>query len=175
MLYRHGHIREAIPFFEKAASLMDADYNNPGMLMSCYQAVGDEDGLHRAAKLCLERTEGAIAKEPANGPALAMGANALSLSGNKDRAREWVHRALLLDPDNLSMRYNIACSLAMDLNDPEGAVDALQPYFERVRSRTHIRHLEADPDFDRIRKEPRFKEMLAAAKKRLGMEEKLKA
>jgi adenylate cyclase len=99
-----------------------------------------------------------------------MGANALSLSGNKDRAREWMRRALLLDPDNLSMRYNVACSLALDLDDPDGALDALQPYFERVQSRTHIRHLEADPDFDRIRDDPRFKEKLAAAKKRLGME-----
>lgn len=169
MLYRHGHIRDAIPFFEKAASLMDADYNNPGMLMSCYQAIDDEEGVRRAARLCLERTERAIAKEPANGPALAMGANALSICGNKDRALEWMRRALLLDPDNLSMRYNVACSLALDLNDPDGALDALQPYFERVQSRTHIRHLEADPDFDRIRNDARFKEMLSAAKKRLEM------
>lgn len=169
MLYRHGHISEAIPYFEKAASLMDADYNNPGMLMSCYKAIGDEDAVRRAAKLCLERTERAIAKEPANGPALAMGANALSLFGNKDRALEWMRRALLLDPDNLSMRYNVACSLALDLDDPNGAIDALQPYFERVQSKTHIRHLEADPDLDRLRNEERFKEMLAAAKKRLEM------
>ena len=171
MLYRHGHAREAIPFFEKAASLMDSDYNNAGMLMSCYQAIGDSDALRRAAKLCLERTERAIMKEPANGPALAMGANALSVGGDKDRAREWMRRALLLDPDNLSMRYNVACSLALDLADPKGAIDALQPYFERVQSRTHIRHLEADPDFNAIREEPRFKEMLASAKQRLGMAE----
>jgi adenylate cyclase len=169
MLYRHGRTREAIPYFEKASSLMDADYNNPGMLMSCYQAIGDENGKRRAAKLCLERTERAIAKEPANGPALAMGANALALCGNKERAQEWMRRALLLDPDNLSMRYNVACSLALDLNDPDGALDALQPYFERVQSRTHIRHAEADPDFNGIRCDPRFKEMLIAAKQRLGM------
>ena len=171
MLYRHGHFQEAIPFFEKAASLMDSDYNNAGMLMSCYQAIGDDEALRRAAKLCLERTERAITKEPANGPALAMGANALSVGGDKDRAREWMSRALLLDPDNLSMRYNVACSLALDLADPKGAIDALQPYFERVQSRTHIRHLEADPDFNAIREEPRFKEMLASAKHRLGMVE----
>ena len=169
MLYRHGHIREAIPFFEKAALVMDGDYNNPGMLMSCYQSIGDREGVRRAARLCLERTERAITKEPANGPALAMGANALSVCGDKDRAREWVRRALLLDPDNLSMRYNVACSLALDLADQAGAMDALQPYFEKVQSRTHIRHLEADPDFDSIREEPRFKEMLASARQRLGM------
>ena len=170
MFFRHGHIREAIPFFEKAASLMDADYANPGMLMSCYHAIGDREGVRRAAKTCLERAEGAIAKEPTNGPALAMGANALSMFGEKERAQEWIRRALLLDPDNLSMRYNLACSLAQELGDPEGALDALQPYFERVQSRTHIRHLEADPDFNAIRDHPRFKKMFAEAKERLGME-----
>ena len=169
MFFRHGRLSEAIPHFEKAASLMDTDYGNPGLLMSCYYAMGDREGVRRAAKTCLERTERAIAKEPTNGPALAMGANALSMFGEKDRAREWINRALLLDPDNLSMRYNLACSLALELKDPEGALDALQPYFERVQSRTHIRHLEADPDFNSIRDHPRFQKMFAAAKERLGM------
>ena len=169
MFFRHGEIKAAIPFFEKAASLMDSDYSNPGLLMSCYYSLQDQDGVKRAAKTCLERAERAIAKEPTNGPALAMGANALSLFGEKDRAREWIDRALLLDPDNLSMRYNLACSLALELGDPEGALDALQPYFERVRSKTHIRHLEADPDFNSIRAHPRFRKMLVAAKERLGM------
>ena len=170
MFFRHGQIPEAIPFFEKAASLMDTDYSNPGLLMSCYYSIHDREGVRRAAKTCLERAERAIAKEPTNGPALAMGANALSLFGEKDRAREWINRALLLDPDNLSMRYNLACSLALELEDPEGALDALQPYFERVQSKTHIRHLEADPDFNSIRDHPRFKKMFEAAKERLGME-----
>ena len=167
ILFRHSHISEAIPFFEKAASLMDSDYGNPGMLMSCYNAIGDREGVRRAAKICLERTERAVAKEPTNGPALAMGANALCMFGEKERARDWIRRALLLDPDNLTMRYNLACSLALEMGDPDGALEALQPYFDRVRSRTHIRHLEADPDLNGIREDPRFKANLAAAKKRL--------
>jgi adenylate cyclase len=171
MLFRHGHIREAIPFFEKGASLMDADFSSPGMLMTCYNAMGERDKVRKAAKVCLERTERAIAKEPTNGPALAMGANALCMFGDTERARDWIGRALLLDPDNLSMRYNLACSLALELNDPDGALNALEPYFERVKSRTHIRHLEADPDLDAIRKDPRFQEKLSVAKERLGMTE----
>ena len=40
MLFRHGHIREAIPFFEKAASLMESDWHNPLMLVTCYRLDG---------------------------------------------------------------------------------------------------------------------------------------
>jgi adenylate cyclase len=39
-----------------------------------------------------------------------------------------------------------------------------------VNSPTQIRHLEADPDFDLIRDDPRFKAMVSEAKQRLGMQ-----
>ena len=91
--------------------------------------------------------------------------------GEKDRAREWVQRGLLLDPDNLSMRYNLACALVMELDDPEGALDALQPYFDLVMSPIHVKHLEADPDMDSLRNQPRFKEMLQRTRRRLNMAE----
>jgi adenylate cyclase len=171
MLFRHGQIAEAIPFFEKASSLMDGDWHNPSMLMTCYSSAGDKTALRRVAKTALERVERAIAKDPTNGPALAVGALALCMFGDEQRAREWVGRALLLDPDNLSMRYNLACSLARELGDPDGALDTLQPFFENVNSPMHIRHLEVDPDLDRIREDARFKDMLAATKQRLGMAE----
>jgi adenylate cyclase len=171
MLFRHGNIREAIPYFEKAGSLMDSDWHNPSMLITCYNATGDKDLARKAAKTTLERAERAIAKEPTDGSALAAGANGLAMLGEKDRAIEWIRRALLLDPDNLVMRYNLACVLIHDLGAIDEAVEIFQPFFERVQSPMHIRHLEVDPDLDQIRDDPRFKDMLAAAKNRLGMEE----
>jgi len=171
MLFRHDNIREAIPFFEKAATLMDTDWHNPSMLITCYNSTGEDALLRKAAKTALERAERAIAKDPTNGPALAVGASALCMFGDEERARDWIRRALLLDPDNLSMRYNLACSLARELGDPKGALETLKPFFEKVNSQMHIRHLEVDPDLDPIRKDGLFKEMLAAAKTRLGMDD----
>ena len=81
MLFRHGHIKEAIPFFEKAASLMDTDWHNPSMLIPCYNSTGQKDLLEKAAKTALERAERSIAKDPTNGPALAVGASALCMRG----------------------------------------------------------------------------------------------
>jgi len=39
-----------------------------------------------------------------------------------------------------------------------------------VNSPTQIRHLEADPDFETVRDDARFHDMLSAAKQRLGIE-----
>jgi adenylate cyclase len=169
MVFRDGRIAESIPYFEKAASLVSSDYYNPAMLMTCYQAVNDPEGLKRAARIAFERAERALAAEPTNGSAIANGAYALAVFGEADRAREWIERGLLLDPDNLSMRYNLACILTVALQDDEAALDVLQPYFERVNTAPQIRHTEADPDFVRIRDKPRFKAMLAATKERLGI------
>jgi adenylate cyclase len=169
MLFRHANIGEAIPYFEKAASLMDGDWHNPSMLITCYNSTGDKESVRRVARMALDRAERAIAKDPTNGPALAVGASALCMFGDDERARDWIHRALLLDPDNLSMRYNLACSLACELGDPKAAIDTLELFFEKVNSPMHIRHLEVDPDLDTIRNDGQFVAMHAAARERLGM------
>jgi adenylate cyclase len=171
MLFRHGHIQEAIPFFEKAASLNDTDWHNAVMLITCYKGAGDEPNLLRAAQLVRERVQRAVTMDPTNGTALASGAYALAMLGERDRSREWMRRALLLDPENLVMRYNAACTLLGQLGDADEAVKTLEPFFEKVTSTTWIWHAEADPDLGELRKRPRFKEMLAGAKQRLGMSE----
>jgi adenylate cyclase len=69
------------------------------------------------------------------------------------------------------MRYNLACTIIRQLGDIDETLKTLEPFFERINSTTLMRHMEVDPDFDPIRNEPRFKEMLASAKQRLGMTE----
>lgn len=169
MLFRQGRISESIPFFERASALVSSDYYNPVMLMTCYQAIGDKEALTRAAKLTFERAERALASEATNGSAIANGAQALATLGEADRAREWIERGLLLDPENLAMRYNLGCTLTVTLHDDEAAMDVLKPYFETVNTASQIKHTEADPDFVRIRDTPRFQEMLTATKNRLGV------
>jgi len=168
-LYRQGRVAEGIPFFEKAAALMDSDTSSAAMLTSSYKAVGNEEKLREAAMLCVKRVERAIGHDGGNAVDLAWGSGALAVLGDEERARDWIRRALLVDPDNLSMRYNLACSLAMDLKDGEAAIATLEPYFAAIGSKTQLRHLEADPDFDVIRDDARFVTMLAQAKQRLGV------
>jgi adenylate cyclase len=169
MLFRHGHVPDAIPFFEKAVALMESDYHNALMLLTCYASLDSEPRIQAAAKLTLERAERAVAKDPTNGQALAASAFALLIMGEDVRAREWINRALLLDPGNLIMRYNLGCTLSRFGGSPEQAMEILEPFFERVNSTTFMRHIEVDPDLDPIRAQPQFQTMLAAAKERLGI------
>jgi len=169
LMFRQGKFREAIPYFEKASALMDTDWHNPSMLITCYSALGDTGALQRVGVMTVERAERAVAKDPSNASALASGVAGLAVLGRLDRARDWIDRALLLEPDNISMRYNLACALVIDIKDHDAALELFRPYFEGVVSPTQIKHMTADPDLDPIRDDPRFKEMLASAKQRLGI------
>jgi adenylate cyclase len=169
LMFRQGRIREAIPYFEKAAAVMATDWHNPSMLVTCYSSIGDTSQLRRVGEMTVDRAEKAIAKDPANASALASGVAGLAVLGQHDRARDWIDRALLLEPDNISMRYNLACALVVDIKDHEAALELLGPYFERVVSPTQIKHMGADPDLDPIRDNPRFHTMISAAKSRLGI------
>ena len=169
MLFRHGQIEQAIPYFEKAASLNDTDWHNAVMLITCYVGTGDKEQVQKAAQTVRERIQRAVSMDPTNGTALASGAYALAMLGEMDRSREWMRRALLLDPDNLAMKYNAACTFLRQLGDPEEALKTLNNFFETVTSATWVWHAEADPDLETIRDDPRFKEMATAAKRRLGM------
>jgi adenylate cyclase len=169
LLFRQGRIADSIPYFEKAAALMESDWHNAAMLIGCYRVTGEPDQVRRVAQMTVERAEKAIARDPSNATILASGASALGTLGEDQKARDWIDRALLLDPDNNIMRYNLACALATDLRDAGHALEVLGPYFSTTLGVTHVRHAEVDPDLDPLRDDPRFKEMLAAAKQRLGM------
>jgi adenylate cyclase len=171
IMFGRDKMTDAIRYFEKAAQLLDTDFHSCLMLQTCYLETGDDEAMMNAARRTLDRAEKALTKDPANGAALSAGASSLIILSEIERGREWVDRALLLDPDNLSVRYNAACALTFRNADLEGALDLLQEYFHRIESPGDIHHPDIDPDMDRLREHPRFVEMLASAKKRLGMSE----
>jgi adenylate cyclase len=92
---------------------------------------------------------------------------ALAVLGEVERAKEWAARALLLDPDNVNLRYNFACSLITELHDYDAALDLLAPRFEKMPIEV-LNWVRTDPDLDAIREHPRFTAMLAAAEARLA-------
>jgi len=167
LVFRQGRFKDAIPHFEKAAALMDNDYHSVLMLTCCYQGTGDNNAVRRSAQMTIDRAEKVIAQDGMNGGALTAGGSALASLGDMTRAREWIDRAMLVAPDDLRARYNLACALAAQVNDAEGALKLLGPYFEKVPSMTQVKHADVDPDLDSIRADPRFEKMVSDAKARL--------
>src|SRR6476661_1890425 len=162
-----GKLDDALPHFEAAVAVMENDYHAWGMLMTAHHGRGDQERMLEAAKMTLQQVEKVLAQDPSNGAAISFGVSALGALGEKDRAREWMERALLIDPDNLNMRYNFACSLARDLGDKEAALRMLDSSLSRIKG--SLGSAEYDPDLECLRDDPRFHKILGDAKKRLGI------
>jgi adenylate cyclase len=164
--YNQGRLTEAVPYFEKATAL-EMDTGAPSMLISCYTALGDAENARRVARVVLERAEKAVARDRSNGNALGAGVAALAALGEADRAKDWMRRALLIDPDNVLLRYSFSCTLARSLGDPEAVLAMLGQALERDTGRL-VKAAPSDPDFAGLRGDPRFQAMLAAAEARLA-------
>lgn len=168
LFYRQRRLEDAARHLEKATTVMEADYHGLGMLFAYYNGRGDADGARRIAQKTVEQVEKVLAGNPDNGAALAFGAMSLAALGNMDRARDWIERCLLVDPDNLQMRYNLAWGLNKVFGDREAAIEMLGPVFARAGANI-IRLAANDPNLDNLRDDPRFETMIRSAKERIGL------
>jgi adenylate cyclase len=165
--FRQQRLDEAVRYYEKAMALMETDLNSSSMLLTCYTALGNSQAARRVAQITLSRSEKTLAQDANNGAAMAYGANALAALGDAERAKDWMNRALLIDPDNMNARYNFACQMTAHLKESDAALELLRPVFETLAI-GFLNHAKADPDLDLLRDDPRFKAMVAAAEARLA-------
>jgi adenylate cyclase len=165
--FLRGRFEEAAVHNERVSALVETDYASGILLITCYTSLGDTDSLQRVARRTLVRAEKAIALDADNGSAMAAVFSCLLTLGETDRARGWARRAVLIDPDNMGMRYNIACDLVINLGDFDLALEMLTPLCNRC-GKEQVDWMRTDPDLHAIRDDPRFKEMVTAAEARLG-------
>src|ERR1043166_7628118 len=163
--FRQQRLEDSVRYFEKAVGLEEGDFGSAGMLITCYIALGNPEAARRSAKITLARAEKVLGHDPNNGSAMGHGGWALAALGEGERAKEWIKRAVLIDPENITVRYNSACALANNLNDKDAALEILGPAFEKMGPGM-VNHSKIDPDLACIRDDPRFKAMLEAAEQR---------
>jgi adenylate cyclase len=156
----------ASDYFEKAFALNEVDISSGCLLITCYTALGDAERLRSIAERTLERAKLAVASDPGNGSAMGAMCSCLMSLGETERAREWARRAILMDPENMGMRYNLACDVLANGGELDLGIEMLTPVLQRA-GREQIAWLIADPDLDRLRDDERFNALIAEAQQRL--------
>ena len=157
--------REAIACLEKAAVAIETDFWALGMMIQCYEALADDAGARSAARRCLERVEVVVGAQPDHALAIGWGVSALVALRETERAKEWTERALLLEPDNLNLRYNLACAM-VSLGESTLAIELLEPVMARAQ-RQNLTWFATDNSLDPIRDDPRLEALIARAEARL--------
>jgi adenylate cyclase len=157
---------QAIAYFEKAASVVPTEFTAASFAEQCYLSKGDVEGARAAALRALARVEAVIAAEPDHGRALGYGAGILANLGETERAREWIERGTLLDPDNTILHFNFVCALSR-MGEIDAALDLLATVIGKG-SKGWLVWLDNDTDIDPIRNQPRFIELVRQARSRFA-------
>jgi adenylate cyclase len=92
---------------------------------------------------------------------LAMGATTLICLGDNVRAEKWAKRAILLDPESYSVRYNAACTYAV-IGKPDAAQECLEFVFSHMpRARRWLSGIAThDAQLNSLRGRPEFQRLM---------------
>lgn len=156
----------AITHYECAIAIDPDAYWPAGMVSQAYDAVGDTAAAAAAHRRSMAQCERILADEPDHGAAMGFLVTSLASLGLADRARDWTRRALLFDPENARLRYNLACAMAT-LEDATMAVDLMEPLIDKVGPGA-LRWFQSDNSLDPIRKHPRFAALSELIDRRLA-------
>jgi adenylate cyclase len=153
-----GELERAAALFERAGEVKPDDYQSWCLLIHVYRSLDRTDKIEAAARKGIALAEKELALHPENPRPAALGAAGLLAIGETERAREWLTRALAIDPDDLLTLYNAACVYA-HLGEAEPALDLLERFIPLANdlNRAWIKH---DSDFDSLRGHPRFQKIL---------------
>ena len=138
--------------------------------MQCTRPRATSAGAHTAARRAL--AHGGESHRGGTGPRTGSGTGGwrvLATLGEAERAREWIARGRLVDPDNVNLHINFACALAR-LGDYDGALDLIGSSHRPGSSEGSLIWLENDNDFDPLRGHDRFKAMIERTRARVAGE-----
>ena len=156
-----AYFAPAAKHFIRALEVKPNDYGAPFMLVNVLRSLGHTDEAERYARLGLKRAEEELRLHPENANVACLGATALAFLGDNDRAKEWLARALAIDPGDTSTQYNAACTYSL-LGEADRAIDLLETWLLQVGSEMKL-WFKNDSDLDPIRSHPRYQALLERA------------
>ena len=159
-----GKIEQATALFERAALIKPDDYSAVCILVQFYNSLGRKEEAKQAARKGAKLAERQLTLHPDDAKAAELGSGSLIEIGEFDRAREWIARALALEPDNPVTHYNAACGYAM-LGDIDKAFELLERGILRGGPEWG-RWVEHDSMLDPLRRDSRYPALLEIIRKR---------
>ncbi|HEY3655249.1 MAG TPA: TIR domain-containing protein [Steroidobacteraceae bacterium] len=152
---------DAIRYYEGAIAAEPGDLRAVGMVVQAYRDARQTENNQAAARRLLSLVERILAETPDHGHALGFGVTALAQLRDAQRAKDWARRALMVDPDNILLRHNIACSM-IALGEFDMAFSLLENQVMNYSEGLLI-WMGRDSDFDAVRDHPTFLSILAKA------------
>lgn len=153
MQWKKGNLDRAVVLFEQAREINPDDFQAPILLMTIYRGRGEKDKALEAARAGVKAVEAFLEQHPDHSRAYMLGAGALLIAGNPERANQYVERALYLNPDSEDTQYNAACFYVV-AGDYDRALDCLE------RGIHDLEWIDNDSDMDPLRDHPRYKALM---------------
>jgi adenylate cyclase len=157
--FTQGKLERAAALFERVAEVKPDDYQALILLIQIYRSLGRDADQKSAAQRGVERAERDLTLHPDNPRSAYLGAAALVVLGENDRAREWLSRALAIDPHDIWTQYNAAC-IYTNLGDIERAFDVLERVLPHAGYELKHGWIKHDSDLDPLRNHPRYQKIL---------------
>ena len=148
----------SIEYYIRAIELAPDDCQAPILLQQALRALGRNDESAKYAQLGLKRAEEQLRDHPESSRPAQLGAGALASLGENERAKQWLARALAIDPDDTHLQYNAACTWTQ-LGEYDRAFDLLEVWTQHGGgiSKAWFRR---DPDLEPLRDRPRYQKLL---------------
>jgi adenylate cyclase len=158
---RSGELAKSVPLYIRALELQPDDYQSPTMLEFILRGLGRIEESHLYGEMGVKRAIEVMRQYPESSRPAQLIAASLAGMGRSDEAKVWLERAIALDPDDGQTLYNAACAWAQ-MGEIDRAFDALERWLPTAGVEKGM-WLINDCDFDPLRDDPRFQQVLDAA------------
>lgn len=155
--FHQGDMNRAIELFGKASEVNPDDYQSRLLRVQILRGMGREKEAAEEAREGIAVVERHLEWYPDDLRALQLGAGSLILLGYKERAEQWLNRALEIDSDDSVLLYNVACNYA-SLGKTDAALDCLEQAFEY--GTVSVAWMKNDQDLESLRGSPRYEQLL---------------
>jgi TolB-like protein/Tfp pilus assembly protein PilF len=155
--YSQGDLEKAARLFDQAIRKDPENFDAPILLAQTFRGLNQNEKAKEALEEGLLNVKKYLELNPGHARALYMRAIVLARTGERERAFEWIDRALSIDNEDPMILYGAACVFAV-AGRQEEAITQLEKALSA--GCCHRDWVERDSDLDSLRSHPRFKALL---------------